>query len=168
MEKRIENARKKDREQEKKRLPTVAEKAAEDEEKSHRNAETRVRLKNASRNVAKSIANTEVANKKKLEEYEKKVEDSEKEKHETEVKIGDLEASLRELKNSLPSSMLQSAMSFLRGNPRASILREIDSINNKIDIEKETLQMLEKQLSLNQAYLDSLKKHYKPMKNPKL
>jgi len=166
MEKRIENARKKDREQQNKRLPTVAEQAAEDEEQSRRKAEREARLKNASRSVAKSIANTEVANKKELEKYEKKVEESKKAIHDTEVEIGKLQKELNELNNPLPSSVLQSALSFFRAPPRENIEIRKKILEKQIAIENDSLKTLKSTLRVNQDSLDSFKQYYKPMKKP--
>jgi len=167
MEKRVENAK---IEEKKKRvkLPTVAEQAAENEEKPHINAKTGVRLKEAIEKVAGSFTDRGNANKRQLEWYKKKVKDSEDVTRVKQEEISDLKERLGVLKNSLPSSALQSALSFLRRTPTASIQSEIDSITKKLAIEEPYLEELKIQLQLNKKDLQSFQIHQNLMKKPKL
>jgi len=166
MENRIKTAKNNEKKKRVK-LATVAEQAAEYEEKSHRNAERDIRLKKAITNVAESFTDRGNANKKKLEDYEEKVKESENETRDTELKISDLKERLGVLKNSLPTSALQSALSFLRRTPIESIQREIESINKKLAIEGPYLEQLKRQLQLRKEDLDSFKLHQNLMKKPR-
>lgn len=159
--KHVQNAVKIAREMKRKRSPTVSEQAAEDEKRE-------VSLKEAIEKVAGSFTDRGNANKKKLEKYEENVKYSEKITRDTELKISGLKEMLGVLKNSLPTSALQSAMSFLRGTPTATIEREIETIDNVLAIEEPYLEELKIQLELNKKDLDSFKRHQNLMKKPKL